>query len=63
MSEDKFKTIKAGIGKIEKRLVDGLQLIFKPITIDPKTSIEEIMYNAGQVSVLQYLQRLLEENK
>lgn len=42
---------------VTKEFADELQRRFRPITITPETSIEDIMYNAGMVYVVQWVQK------
>lgn len=62
--EDKFRNIYKNLGTIDKRLIEGLREIFKPVSIVPNTKINQIMFNAGQMSVIELLQRIHDgENK
>jgi hypothetical protein len=48
-----------GVGRLQK-LLDDLEATFSPEEIHPKMSQAEIMYQAGQQSVLAYIRRGLE---
>ena len=44
-----------------KDILNHLEETFPPKPIHPKMSSEEIMYHAGQASVVEYLQTIIEE--
>jgi len=43
-------------------LLNHLEETFPPQSIHPKMTSEEIMYNAGQASVVKYFKTLTEDN-
>jgi hypothetical protein len=44
-----------------KVMLDELETTFPEQDVQPKMSIEEIMYNAGQASVIRYVKLKLDE--
>lgn len=51
------------IPKITKELVDELELVFQPIAIKPDAvSMDRIMFNAGQRSVVEWLRAHQEQH-
>lgn len=48
---------KLEIPKVSKEYAEHIQTVFAHKDITPTTSIEQIMYEAGQRSVVEYIQR------
>ena len=60
MTEITLNTLKLHSERLD-RLIDQLEDNFGNLTIHPKMSSEEIMYHAGQASVVEYFKTLTEE--
>lgn len=48
--------------KISQELVDWLRMVFTDAPITPSTRIEEVMYQSGQKSVIDFLQSNIKES-
>ena len=48
--------------QVQENLVLLLESTFKPMTITPKSTMEEIMYDAGKQHVIDFLRRQYEHN-
>ena len=48
-------------GLQQQQILNNLEEYFPPITPNPDMSIEQIMYRAGQRSVVEFIQQQLEE--
>ena len=47
---------------IDSRLVEWLERVFTPLAIRPTTPTNDIMFNAGQQTVVEAIRRLREAN-
>lgn len=50
------------IPKVSKEFVDTLNTVFRKRIITPTTDINDIMYNAGQRSVIEYIINVHNDN-
>ena len=48
-------------GLQQQQILNNLEEYFPPITPNPEMTIEQIMYRAGQRSVVEFIQQQLEE--
>ena len=49
--------------QFDKYLLDELQEVFPPVTPIPTDTVSNIMYNAGQQSVIQWLIKRMEDEE
>ena len=49
--------------QIDNYLLDEIQEVFPPTTPIPTDTVSQIMYNAGQQSVIQWLIKRMEDEK
>ncbi len=49
--------------QLDNYLLTELQEVFPPVTPIPTDTVSQIMYNAGQQSVIQWLLKRMEEEK
>ena len=61
MTEITLNTLKLHNERLD-RLIDQLEDNFGNLTIHPKMSSEEIMYKAGQKSVVEYIKSIMDDN-
>ena len=61
MTEITLNTLKLHSERLD-RLIDQLEDNFGNLTIHPKMSSEEIMYKAGQKSVVEYIKSIMDDN-
>ena len=61
MTEITLNTLQLHSEKLE-RLIDQLEANFGDLTVHPKMTSEEIMYKAGQKSVVEYIKSITENN-
>ena len=61
MTEITLNTLQLHSEKLE-RLIDQLEANFGDFTVHPKMTSEEIMYKAGQKSVVEYIKSITENN-
>ena len=60
MTEITLNTLKLHSERLD-RLIDQLEDNFGNLTIHPKMSSEEIMYKAGQKSVVDYIKSIMDD--
>ena len=49
-------------GLTVRRLLEELEDVFPPVNPTPDTPLNQIMYRAGQVSVLEWIENRLDED-